>query len=79
MIAGKDAEGLSARLAADVEDIGGDAEGGWGDDDLKLDDMGDEFKDAEAGSDAKGDGWAAEDDSEIPPDMEVTPVKEDLV
>ena len=82
MIAGKKAEGLSAGLAATVEDIGGEAEGGWGDDDLKLDDdddMGDEFKDAEAGSDAKGDGWAAEDDSEIPPDMEVTPVKEDLV
>lgn len=31
--------------------------------------MGDEFKDAEAGSDAEGDGWAAEDDIEIP-DME---------
>merc|ERR1711971_965717 len=82
MIAGKKAEGLSAGLAADVEDIGagGEAEGGWGDDDLKLDDeddMGDEFKDAEAGSDAEGDGWAAEDDIEIPPDMEATPVKED--
>merc|ERR550532_1358249 len=80
MIAGKKAEGLSAGLAADVEDIGGEAEGGWGDDDLKLDDdddMGDEFKDAEAGSDAEGDGWAAEDDIEIPPDMEATPVKQD--
>ena len=47
MIAGKKAEGLSAGLAADVEDIGGEAEGGWGDDDLKLDDeddMGDKFK-----------------------------------
>merc|ERR1719500_1460941 len=80
IIAGKKAEGLSAGLAADVEDIGGEAEGGWGDDDLKLDDeddMGDEFKDAEAGSDAEGDGWAAEDDIEIPPDMEATPVKED--
>jgi len=80
MIAGKKAEGLSAGLAADAEDIGGEAEGGWGDDDLKLDDeddMGDEFKDAEAGSDAEGDGWAAEDDIEIPPDMEATPVKED--
>merc|ERR1711971_467244 len=38
MIAGKKAEGLSAGLAADAEDIGGEAEGGWGDDDLKLDD-----------------------------------------
>ena len=81
MIAGKKAEGLSAGLAADVEDIGGETEGGWGDDDLKLDDeddMGDEFKDAEAGSDAEGDGWVAEDDIEIPPDMEATPVKEDV-
>merc|ERR1719361_3306276 len=79
MIASKKAEGLAAGLAA--EDLGGDAEGGWGDDDLKLDDEedgGDEFKDAEAGSDAEGDGWAAEDDIEIPPDMEATPVKEDV-
>ena len=36
MIASKKAEGLAAGLAA--EDLGGDAEGGWGDDDLKLDD-----------------------------------------
>ena len=57
MIIGKIIEGLSARLAADVEDIGGEDEGGWGDNDLKLDDeddMGDEFKDAEADSNAKG-------------------------
>ena len=78
MIASKKAEGLAAGLAA--EDLGADAEGGWGDDDLKLDDeddVGDEFKDAEDGSDAEGDGWAAEDDIEIPPDMEATPVKEE--
>ena len=78
MIASKKAEGLAAGLAA--EDLGGEAEGGWGDDDLKLDDeddVGDDFKDAEEGSDAEGDGWAAEDDIEIPPDMEATPVKED--
>ena len=36
MIASKKAEGLAAGLAA--EDLGGEAEGGWGDDDLKLDD-----------------------------------------
>ena len=78
MIASKKAEGLAAGLAA--EDLGGDAEGGWGDDDLKLDDEedgGDEFRDAENGSDAEGDGWAAEDDIEIPPELEATPVKED--
>ena len=33
MIIGKNAEGLSARLATDVEDISGEAEGGRGDDD----------------------------------------------
>ena len=78
MIASKKAEGLSAGLAA--EDIGGEAEGGWGDDDDVLnddDDMGDDFKDAEAGSVAEGDGWGAEDDIEIPADMEATPIKED--
>merc|ERR1719245_1066228 len=78
MIASKKAEGLAAGLAA--EDLGADAEGGWGDDDDVLnddDDMGDDFKDAEAGSDAEGDGWAAEDDIEIPADMEATPIKED--
>ena len=61
MIAGKKAEGLSAGLAADVEDIGGEAEGGWGDEaDLGLDEDGegrDEFEDAEAG-DEEGDGGA---------------------
>ena len=78
MIACKKAEGLYAGLTA--EDIGGEAEGGWGDDDDVLnvdDDMGDDFKDAEAGSDAEGDGWGAEDDIEIPADMEATPIKED--
>ena len=78
MIASKKAEGLYAGLTA--EDIGGEAEGGWGDDDDVLnvdDDMGDDFKDAEAGSDAEGDGWGAEDDIEIPADMEATPIKED--
>ena len=69
MIIGKNAEGLSARLAADVEDIRGEAEGGLGDDD--------EFEDAEAGSDDKLYGWAAEHDIEIPQDMEATPLKED--
>ena len=72
MIASKKAEGLYAGLTA--EDIGGEAEGGWGDDDDVLnvdDDMGDDFKDAEAGSDA------IEDDIEIPADMEATPIKED--
>ena len=80
MIIGQITESLFARLAADVEDIGGEDEGGWGDNDLKLDDeddMGDEFKDADADSNAKGDGWAAEDDIEISQDMEATPVKED--
>ena len=80
MIASKKAEGLSAGLVA--EDIGADAEGGWGDDDLKLDDeddVGDDFKDAEGGSDAEGDGWAADDDDlEIPPELQATPVKEDV-
>lgn len=33
MIIGKNAEGLSTRLATDVEDIRGEAEGGRGDDD----------------------------------------------
>ncbi len=63
-----------------MEDIGGEDEGGWGDNDLKLDDeddMGDELKDDDADSNAKGDGWAAEDDIEISQDMEATPVKED--
>ena len=46
-------------------DIGGEAVGGWRDDDIKLDD-----EDTVAGSDAKGDGWAAEEDNEIPPDMD---------
>ena len=47
MLACKKTEGLSAGLAVDVEDIGVEAGGGWGDDDLKLDDeddMGDKFK-----------------------------------
>jgi len=80
MIASKKAEGLSAGLVA--EDIGAEGEGGWGDDDLKLDDeddVGDDFKDAEEGSDAEGDGWAADDDDlEIPPELQATPVKEDV-
>merc|ERR1712088_183996 len=70
MIASKKAEGLAAGLAA--EDLGGDAEGGWGDGDLKLDDEedgGDEFRDAEEGSEGEGDGWAADDDIEIPPEL----------
>ena len=78
MIASKKAEGLAAGLAA--EDLGGEAEGGWGDDDLKLDDeedAGDEFRDAEEGSVGEGDGWAADDDLEIPPELEATPVKDD--
>ena len=69
MIIGKNAEGLSARLATDVEDIRGEAEGGRGDDD--------KFQDAKAGSDDKGYGWAAEDDIEIPRVMDATPLKED--
>ena len=68
MIAGKKSEGVAAGLVA--EDDGGEAEG-WGDDDLGLDDEdgGDEFKDAE--DEGEGDGWAAEDDIELPPDLDL--------
>merc|ERR1740131_324012 len=44
MLASKKAEGVAAGMAA--EDLGGEAEGGWGDDDLELEDEdgGDEFQ-----------------------------------
>merc|ERR1712013_708221 len=65
VIAGRRAEGGSAvaqQLVA--EDIGGEAEGAWGDDDLDLegDGDGDEFKDAEDDDGGEGDGWGAEED-----------------
>merc|ERR1719234_1159123 len=74
VIAGRRAEGGSAvaqQLVA--EDIGGEAEGAWGDDDdlgLDGDGDGDEFKDAEDDDGGEGDGWAAEDDElELPADL----------
>ena len=69
MIAGKKSEGVSAGLVA--EDDGGKAEG-LGDDDLGLDDEdGDEeFKDAEDDG-GEGDGWAAEEDIELLPDLDL--------
>jgi len=68
MIAGKKSEGVAAGLVAEDD---GEAAEGWGDDDLGLDedDAGDEFKDAED-EDGEGDGWAAEDDIELPPDLD---------
>jgi len=75
VIAGRRAEGGSAvaqQLVA--EDIGGEAEGAWGDDDLDLegDGDGDEFKDAEDDDGGEGDGWAAEDDDLELPDLEIS-------
>jgi len=75
VIAGRRAEGGSAvaqQLVA--EDIGGEAEGAWGDDDLDLegDGDGDEFKDAEDDDGGEGDGWAAEDDDLELPELEVS-------
>ena len=59
-----------------AEDIGGEAEGAWGDDDdlgLDGDGEGDEFKDAEDDEGGEGDGWAAEDDDlELPADLEAS-------
>merc|ERR550532_2439092 len=71
------AEGASApaqQLMA--EDISGEPEGAWGDDDdlgLDGDGDGDEFKDAEDDDGGEGDGWAAEDDDlELPADLEAS-------
>jgi coatomer protein complex subunit alpha (xenin) len=77
IIAGKRAEGagpVGGALAADSEDVGGEAEGAWGDDDdLGLEGDGDEFKDAEGGEGGEGDGWAAEDeDLELPSDLDTS-------
>jgi coatomer protein complex subunit alpha (xenin) len=75
VIAGKRAEGTVGGVAAVLaaEDVGGEAEGAWGDDDdLGLDGEadGDDFKDAE-GDGGEGDGWAAEDEDLELPDLEV--------
>ena len=68
MIAGKKSEGVAAGIVSEDD---GEAAESWGDDDLGLDedDAGDEFKDAED-EDGEGDGWAAEDDIELPPDLD---------
>merc|ERR1712012_88502 len=75
VIAGWRAEGGSAVAPQLVAaDIGGEAEGAWGDDDLDLegDGDGDEFKDAEDDDGGEGDGWAAEDDDLELPELEVS-------
>jgi len=80
MMASRKAEGVASGLAAADDDLGGEADGAWGDDaDPLMDEDGeikdDEFEDAkeEAGD---GDGWAPDDDDlDLPPDLEPTPAE----
>ena len=62
MIARKKSEGTAAGL--ELKTDGGEVEG-WGDDDLDLD------EEDGAEDDVKSDGWAAENDIELPPDLDL--------
>lgn len=63
-------------LAADVADIGGDEAGGWGDDDLVLEEeVGFGPSEEKIEVDEEGGGWDVDDDDlELPPDLDVGPV-----